>query len=186
VTLSGMDTATPTTAPAVTIPATGEYRIDPARTTVAFATRHLFGLAPVRGTFRLRGGHIRVAEPLGESAARATLDATSFHTGTAARDEQVTSATYLDAARHPDIVFASTGLRRDGDGWVLTGTLTVRGVTRPVPLRVRELSTVGNAAGGVLRVRAAARIDRHEFGITAGRGITGRRLTLSLDVFAAR
>jgi polyisoprenoid-binding protein YceI len=177
-----MDTATPTTAPAVTIPATGEYRIDPARTTVEFATRHLFGLAPVRGTFRLRGGHIRVAEPLGESAALATIDAASFHTGTPARDEQVTSATYLDAARHPDIVFASTGLRRDGDGWVLAGTLTVRGVTRPVPLLVRELSTVGS----VLRVRATAGIDRHAFGITAGRGITGRRLTMSLDVFAAR
>jgi polyisoprenoid-binding protein YceI len=177
-----MNTATPTPAAAVTIPAAGEYRIDPARTTVAFATRHMFGLGPVRGTFRLRGGHVRVAEPLSESAARATIDATSFHTGTAARDAQVTSATYLDAARHPDIVFASTGLRRDGDGWVLAGTLTVRGVTRPVPLHVRELSTVGS----VLRVRATAVVDRREFGITAGRGITGRRLALSLDVFAAR
>lgn len=166
----------------MTIPATGEYRIDPARTTVAFGTRHMFGLAPVRGTFRLRGGHIRVTEPLGESAALATIDAASFHTGTAARDKQVTSATYLDAARHPDIVFASTGLRRDGDGWVLDGTLTVRGVPRPVPLQVSELSTVGS----VLRVRATARVDRREFGITAGRGITGRRLTLNLDVFAAR
>jgi len=174
-----METATRT---AVTIPATGEYRIEPARTTITFATRHLFGVAPVRGTFRLRGGHIRVADPLGESAVRATIDAASFHTGTGARDSQITSATYLDAQRHPDIVFASTGLARDDDGWVLYGTLTVRGVTRPVPLRVTELSTVGS----VLRVRATARVDRYEFGITAGRGITGRRLTMTLDVFAAR
>ena len=170
------------TANAVTIPATGEYRIDPARSTITFATRHLFGLAPVRGTFRLRGGHIRVTEPLASSAARATIDAASFHTGTAARDTHVTSATYLDAARHPDIVFASTALTRDGDDWVLAGTLTVRGVTRPLPVRVSELST----SDGELRLRAAARVDRHEFGITAGRGMTGRRLTLTLDVVAAR
>jgi polyisoprenoid-binding protein YceI len=170
------------TSHAVTIPATGEYRIDPARTTVTFATRHVLGLAPVRGTFPLRGGHIRVAEPLEDSTVRATIDAAGFYSGTAARDATVTSATYLDAARHPDIVFASTALGRDADGWVLAGTLTVRGVTRPVPVRVHELSTVGS----VLRVRASARVDRHEFGITAGRGITGRRITLTLDVFAAR
>lgn len=170
------------TAGAVTIPATGEYRIDPARTTIAFATRHLFGLAPVRGTFRLRGGHIRVAEPLASCAARATIDAASFRTGTAARDSHVTSATYLDAARHPDIVFDSTAMTRDGDDWVLAGTLTVRGVTRPLPVRVLELST----SDGELRLRASARVDRREFGITAGRGMTGRRLTLTLDLVATR
>jgi polyisoprenoid-binding protein YceI len=170
------------TAGPVTIPATGEYRIDPARTTIAFATRHLFGLAPVRGTFRLRGGHLQVAEPLASCAATATIDAASFHTGTVARDSHVTSATYLDARRHPDIVFAATALTRDGDGWVLAGTLTVRGVTRPLPVRVLELST----SDGEVRLRAVARVDRHEFGITAGRGMTGRRLTLTLDVVAAR
>jgi len=168
---------TSTTTEPVTIPAAGGYRIDPARSTVTFSTRHLFGLAPVRGTFRLRSGHIQVDRPE-RSTAEATVAAESFHTGTPARDTQVRSAAYLDADRHPDIVFASTGLSRSGDDWVLEGTLTVRGQTRPLSLRVLSLSPEESG----LRLSAATRVDRYEFGITAGRGITGRRLSLSLDV----
>jgi polyisoprenoid-binding protein YceI len=166
----------------VTVPAAGTYRIDRAHSSITFATRHLFGLAPVRGTFRLRDGHIHVADPLSGSTARAVVAADSFHTGSAARDRQIRSARYLDAAGHPDIAFASTALAREGDGWVLRGSLTVRGRTCPVDVRVLSL----HPAGPVLRLRGQARVDRHDFGITAGRGITGRRLTLTLDVVAAR
>jgi polyisoprenoid-binding protein YceI len=132
----------------------------------------------VRGTFRLRAGDIRVADPVEDSAAHATIDAASFHTGTAARDKAIRSASYLDTERHPDIVFASTRVSDQE----LHGTLTVRGVTRPLTLTVHELSHVD----GELRLTAQARVDRYEFGITAGRGMTGRRLTLTLHVAAAR
>ncbi len=166
----------------VTIPAAGEYRIDPDRTTVSFATRHLFGLAPVRGSFRLREGHITVADPAPGSAVRATIAAGSFHTGTAARDTHVRSARYLDTERHPDIVFASTGVERAGGEWVLHGSLTVCGRSRPLDVRVLAM----RPSGPDLRLTAQARVDRYEFGVTAGRGVAGRRLTLTLEVVAAR
>ncbi len=166
------------TTDAVTIPATGEYRIDPARSSISFTTRHLFGLASVAGTFRLRSGHLQVADRLDESAARAVIAAESFHTGSSTRDDHVRSPRYLDAGAHPDIVFASTGLALTEDGWILRGTLTVRG--RPSPVAVRVLSLGPSGAG--LRLRARARVDRYAFGVTAGRGSTGRRLTLSLDI----
>ncbi|HEY7598016.1 MAG TPA: YceI family protein [Actinophytocola sp.] len=171
---------TSTTTDTVAIPATGEYRVDPDRSTISFATRHLFGLAPVRGTFRLRDGHIRVAGDPAGSAARAVVAADSFHTGSNARDTEVRSAHYLDVDRHPDIVFASTDLERTEGGWVLHGTLTVRGRTNPVPVRILSLATAGQG----VRLRARARVDRYAFGITAGRGLAGRRLTLTLDVVA--
>ncbi|MPZ86266.1 MAG: YceI family protein [Actinophytocola sp.] len=166
----------------VTIPTAGGYRIDPSSTAVSFTTRHMFGLAPVRGTFRLRDGHIQVTDPVAESSVRATIAAESFHTGTSARDTHVVSATYLDAERHPNIVFASTGIARvDGD-WVLRGSLTVRGVTCPLDLRVTQVRE--DRSG--LRLRATARVDRYAFGITAMRGMAGRRLTMTLDVAANR
>jgi polyisoprenoid-binding protein YceI len=166
------------TTDAVTIPRTGEYRIDPGRSAISFATRHLFGLASVRGTFGLRSGHIRVADRLDESAARAVIAADSFGTGSSTRDTQIRSRQYLDAGAHPDITFASTGLALTEDGWLLRGTLTVRGRTSPVPVRI--VSLVPSATG--FRLRARARVDRYAFGITAGRGITGRHLTLTLDI----
>jgi polyisoprenoid-binding protein YceI len=166
------------TTDAVTIPGTGEYRIDPGRSAISFATRHLFGLAPVHGTFALRSGHIRVADRLDESAAHAVIAADSFHTESSIRDSQIRSREFLDAGAHPDITFTSTGLALTEDGWILGGTLTVRGRTSPVPVRI--VSLVPSGAG--FRLRARARVDRYAFGITAGRGMIGRRLTLTLDI----
>jgi hypothetical protein len=35
-------------------PPAGQYALDPARTSVSFVTRHMFGLAPARGTLAAR------------------------------------------------------------------------------------------------------------------------------------
>ena len=56
-----------TPATAVQIPAAGIYQLDPAASTVTFATRHIFGLAPVKGTFRLVSGQIAIADPVTSS-----------------------------------------------------------------------------------------------------------------------
>ncbi|PXY30349.1 hypothetical protein BAY59_14205 [Prauserella coralliicola] len=166
----------------VEIPAEGGYRIDPENSTITFVTRHLFGLAPVRGSFALGDGHIEVAEPVTESSARAAIPAASVDTRNAARDTTVRSAQYLDAENHPRIGFVSTGLDHGDGGWILHGELTVRGTTRPLDVRVERL----RADGGRIRLRASAEVDRYAFGITAMKGMTGRRLTLTLDVTAVR
>lgn len=81
----------------VRIPAVGEYRIDVADSTVTFRTRHIFGMAPVSGSFRLREGHIRVAEEVTESTAYAAISAASFHTGLSNRDSMIRSLADHDA-----------------------------------------------------------------------------------------
>ena len=161
-----------------TTPQLGRYEIDTRSSTVRFRTRHLFGLGPVRGSFAIRAGTVDIAEPLAGSRIRAEIDAASFRTGNAARDAAVRSARFLDAGTHPDMTFASEWT----DGSTLTGTLTVRGVTRPVTLSV-EQSTVAPES---FTVRAAARIDRTEFGVTASRGLAGRYLDLTLEVRCLR
>jgi polyisoprenoid-binding protein YceI len=65
---------------------------------------------------------------------------------------------------------------------VLHGALTVRGRTTPLEVHVDEMRQDGSR----LRIRASALVDRYEFGITAMKGMTGRRLTLRLDVTANR
>jgi polyisoprenoid-binding protein YceI len=167
---------------AVEIPPPGDYRIDGRRSTVTFTTRHLFGLAPVRGTFALRDGRIRVADPVYDSTVGATISAGSVDTGLAARDVTVRSERYLDTEHHPDITFASTGVEQADQFWVLHGSLTVRGRTRLIEVRVDEV----HPAGSGLRLWASAEVDRYEFGLTAMKGVTGRRLALRLDVTAER
>jgi len=100
----------------------------------------------------------------------------------AARDAAVRSDRLLAVAAHPDIVFTSDRLAIEAGSWTLHGSLSVRGVARPVVLRVEGAVTTGNR----LRLRASARIDRYEFGVTKARGLAARHLDLTLDIVADR
>jgi polyisoprenoid-binding protein YceI len=159
-------------------PRLGRYEIDPGRSIVRFRTRHLFGLAPVRGTFAIRGGTIDVAEPATASTVRAEIDAASFRTGNPVRDKTVRSARFLDVAQHPAMTFSSERLTPA----TLSGTLTVHGVTRPVELSIDQLDVRPDA----FTARASAAVDRTDFGVTASRGMAGARLHLTLEIQCVR
>lgn len=159
-------------------PQLGRYRIDPDGSSVTFRTRHLFGLAPVRGRFAIRAGTVDVTEPLTSSRIYTEIEAASFRTGNPVRDAQVRSARFLAADAHPVLAFSSEGL----DGQVLAGTLTVRGVSRPVSV----LTEVTGADRQSFTARATVRIDRYDFGVTASRGLAGRYLDMTLEVRCVR
>jgi polyisoprenoid-binding protein YceI len=168
------------TAVIATTPQPGHYDIEPGRSRVTFATRHLFGLGRVKGSFAVRGGTADIADPVGASAIHAEIESGSFRTGNPARDQAVLSPRFLDAAGHPVITFVSDGI--DADGQALTGALTVRGTTRPVTLAV----TSCEAAHGSFTIQATTRIDRTEFGITAARGLAARYLALTVEIQCTR
>jgi polyisoprenoid-binding protein YceI len=188
------------TEPAVitTTPQPGHYDIDPDRSHVTFATRHLFGLGRVKGSFAVRGGAADVADPIGASAIYAEIETASFRTSSRPRDHSVLSPRFLDPAGHPVMTFRSDridgqqGLEPSGGsrgvappgqpGQVLTGTLTVRGTTGPVTLTVTRCEV----SRGSFTARATARIDRTEFGITAARGLAARYLDLTVEVRCTR
>jgi polyisoprenoid-binding protein YceI len=148
--------------------------IDASDSAVTFRTRHLFGLAPVRGSFAIRYGTVDVAEPAAESGAYAEIETASFRTGSGPRDRAVRSARFLDAGRHPVMIFRS---ERIADR-VIDGTLTVAGVTRPVRMAVERVDVSPRS----FAVRATVRIDRVEFGVAASRGLAGRYLDVALEV----
>lgn len=75
----------------VQLPPAGTYEVDPARSSLTFTTRHMFGLGKVTGTFQLESGTVTVAEPVTRSTAQAVVEAGSFRTGTPRRDDHVRS-----------------------------------------------------------------------------------------------
>jgi polyisoprenoid-binding protein YceI len=184
-----------TTAP--TTPRPGRYAVDPARSSLSFRTRHLFGLLPVRGTFAVRGGTVEVAEPFTASRVRAEVDADSFRTGNSGRDTAVRSARFLDTGRHPLITFTAENVgtaaltsplnaestRSDGARpATVDGTLTACGVTQPLTLAIGHAEVLADA----FTVRARTRIDRTAFGVTASRGLAGRHLDVTLEIRCVR
>jgi polyisoprenoid-binding protein YceI len=169
-----------TSAVMTTTPQPGHYDIDPSRSRVTFATRHLFGLGRVKGSFAVRGGTADVADPIAASAIYAEIETASFHTKNPARDRSVLSPRFLGPAGHPVMIFRSD--RIEAEGQVLTGTLTVRGTARPVTLAVTQCE----ASRGSFTARATTRIDRTEFGITAARGLAARCLDLTVEIQCKR
>jgi polyisoprenoid-binding protein YceI len=140
----------------------------------------LFGLARVSGSFAIRGGTADIADPVAASAIHAEIETASFRTNSRSRDSSVLSRRFLDPASHPVMTFRSDQV--EAASQILTGTLTVRGTTRPVTLTVTRCQV----SRGYFTACAAARIDRTEFGITAARGLAARYLDLTVEVQCTR
>ena len=171
-----------TSTAAVQIPAAGTYQLDPAASTVTFTTRHLFGLAPVTGTFQLISGQITITDPLTSSTASAVIDAASFATGNPRRDQDVKSATLLHVTDHPQITFQSTELVQEGAAWQLRGQITARGTSAPAELTITEAA----ASDDVLQIRAITRVDRYAHGLTKAKGRAARHLDMEITARATR
>jgi polyisoprenoid-binding protein YceI len=139
--------------------AAGTWTIDPAHSSVNFVVRHL--MSRVRGTFSDVSGQISTTAEVSGSAAAAVIAVPSVSTGNEMRDNHLRSADFFDAGRYPQMRFASTALRRAGTGpdagWVLSGELTIRAVTRPVDLEVEFLGTDPDGLQGEPRIGFSAR-----------------------------
>jgi polyisoprenoid-binding protein YceI len=169
--------------PSVQAPASGTYRVRQQQSTVSYSGRHMFGLGTVHATFAVTSGEVLVRDPVTDSTVIVNVDPATFSSGNAKRDRDVVSASLLDCATHPDISFASRGLREDGDRWVLSGTVTAHGTAVPVDVVIDRMVPEGNG----MRVHARAdHLDRHAFAITGSKGMVGRYLDLDFDMLAER
>ena len=107
------------------------------------------------------------------------------------RDDHIRSADFFDAANHPTITFASTGLRYEDGEFFIDGELTIRGNTRPVTLTLTEPAFGPSPQGGVKAgFSAAVEVDRHDFGVSyngpiPGGGVAlGDKVQITIDVEA--
>ncbi|MCM3844999.1 YceI family protein [Pseudonocardia sp. DR1-2] len=152
---------------ATTIPGyvVGTWDIDPVHSDVAFVVRHMM-VSKVRGRFEKVSGELVTAERLEDSTVTATIDASSITTGNDQRDGHIRSADFFEVEKYPEWTFRSTGIAAKGEDYVLTGDLTLKGVTKPVELDL-ELNGFGPDAWGGTRAGFTAKttIKRSEFGV---------------------
>lgn len=156
------------------------YVVDPARSQVRFhATSRLMD---ADGRFTRFGGEVRLDDGrLATAAARLTAEVASLDTGIGLRDTHLRSADFLDAERHPRATFVTTGVRPAGDRLVVSGELTIRGVTRPVTLPVTATLT-----GTTLRVGGELTLNRRHFGVAYQSRLNpvGDEVKVSFDLVA--
>ncbi|WP_407565035.1 YceI family protein [Streptomyces sp. 184] len=166
---------------------TGTWTIDPVHSDVSFVVRHL-GVTRVRGTFDHVEGTIVTAEDPLKSQVNAVIKTTSVNTRNDMRDDHVRTADFLDVENHPEMTFTSTGIRAEGDVYLIDGDLTLRGVTRPVTLETE----VGGFGPGmqeghtVAGFSASTEISRTDFGVTGGAAgaAVSDKIKITLDIEA--
>jgi polyisoprenoid-binding protein YceI len=176
-----------------TVPSPGTFVLDAAHTTVGFVARHLM-VTKVRGRFEQVEGSIEIGQDPLSSAATATIATASITTGSPDRDGHLRSGDFLAIDEHPAITFASTSVRHvGGNEFVVTGNLTIKGVTRVVDLDVEFDGVTRDPWGGErIAVTATTEIDREDFGITwnvaleSGGVLVSRKVRLEIEAQAVR
>jgi len=143
----------------------GSWTIDPLHSEVGFSVRHMM-VSKVRGKFTKFSGELLTAENPLASSVTAEIDLSSIETGAEQRDAHLRSPDFFDTDNHPVMTYRSTGVRAKGDDYVLDGELTLKGVTRQVPLHL-EINGFGPDPYGGTRAgfTATAEINRQDFGV---------------------
>ncbi|MDX1631949.1 MAG: YceI family protein, partial [Thermoanaerobaculia bacterium] len=122
-------------------PPSGRYEIRSSDSYVGYRVYKL-GMVPIRGQFGSVRGEIVVDPGRPErSRAEVTVSLASLESGKEERTETLLSEDFFHADRFPEMRFLSRRVRRNADGrWLVSGDLTIRGVTRTVtvPVEIRR------------------------------------------------
>jgi polyisoprenoid-binding protein YceI len=180
------------TAPPVTGYLAGTWDIDTVHSEVGFSVRHLM-VSKVRGRFGEFSGSVVTADNPLDSTVEATVALSSISTGNDDRDAHLRSSDFFDVDQHTTLEYRSTGIRYDDDeGFVIDGDLTLRGVTKQVPLKLEIHGFQPETPFGDTRAgfTATGELDRRDFGVSfnmplEGGGVgLGNKVELTLEIEA--
>ena len=138
----------------------GSWALDSSRSQVELETRHTWGLRPIHGVFGQVTGDGTVTAD-GQVTGTLAVAAGSIDTKSKMRDKDLRSAKLFDVASHPDITYTVDGMQAADGGVRVTGSLTVRGHTRPLSFDAKV-----SAAKDEVRLDAEVPVNRAEFGLT--------------------
>jgi len=152
--------------PAAAMAAT--YRIDTAHTYPQFEIRHL-QFSMLHGQFNHATGTITMDRAKHLGSVDVTVRIKSLDTGDAQRDKDLLAPDFFDAAKYPAMSYHSTKVEYTGKhSAVVHGKLTLKGVTKPLTLRVTRIHCGPNPFGGGERCGfdAQGKLDRTAFGVS--------------------
>lgn len=173
---------------------TGEYTIDPGHSRIGFVARHAM-VTKVRGSFTRFAGtaHFDAHKPA-RSTAHIVIETQSIDTSNAQRDAHLRSNEFLAIDAFPEITFTSTAVEQRGEeDFIVTGDLTVKGVSKPVVIDFTYQGTAKDPYGNVRAgFEGTATINRRDFGVTTnialetGGVLVGDKIALEFDISLIR
>lgn len=169
----------------------GTWAIDPVHSEVGFTVRHL--MSKVRGSFTDFTGEIITTDDIVDSSVSVTIKSGSITTHNEQRDGHLRSPDFFDPEKGGELTFVSTTITESGDGYVITGDLTINGITKSVDLASEFLGVGANAYGGILLgAEASTSISRKDFNVSfnipldGGTFVIGDKIDITLSIEATQ
>jgi polyisoprenoid-binding protein YceI len=170
-------------------PLIATYSADPDHSSIAFALRHM-SVATFRGSFSDVEASVAVADDGSLSLSGAAQVRSISIVSPPEFRNHVLGADFLDAVRHPVIVFRSDPAPLEEDGSIaVAGQLTIRNVTRGVVATGTWSAPVEDPYGNMrAAVQLTTTVDRRDYGMTwnaplpKGGDALGTQVTVTVDL----
>lgn len=161
------------------------YAIDPEHTYPSLEFPHM-GISTWRGKFKKTRGTITLDRTARSGIVNVTVESASIDFGHRLMNDIALTADWLDVDMNPTMQYAGT-IRFEGEApAAVDGRLTLKGVTRPVALRIESFRCTRHPIlrRQVCGADASGTLDRSEFGMTQPVGEGGNRITMRIQVEA--
>ena len=164
----------------------GNYVLDQGHSEIGFVARHAM-ITKVRGEFTDYDADFTVDEN-GDHSLRAVIKSDSVTTGSADRDGHLKSADFFDVGNYPEITFVAKNSTFVAQHGVVTGELTIKGITKVVDLDVEVFGQETDPFGNVrLGFEANTEINRKDFNIdwnaplNTGGVLVSEKITINIE-----
>ena len=164
------------------------YTVDGTHTFPNFSYNH-FGLSTQISKFDRTTGTVTLDKEAKTGAVDITIDMTSVNTGYSTFDEHIQGEDFLDTAKYPTATFKSTKVSFDGDKpATIDGDLTIKGVTKPVTLKVSHFTTMPHPMlkKDTIGANASTVIKRSEFNAGKHAPYVGDEVTITVSLEAIK
>ena len=162
--------------------ASGTYNFDKAHSSIGFRVKHM-GLVEVPGYFRDFTGAVNYdMKDATKSTVEFTAKMDSVDTGVAPRDKHLKSADFFEIEKYPEMTFKSTKVEKKGKNLMVTGDLTMKGVTKSISFPVTVAGFLKDERGTKMGAIAETTINRRDFGVNYGKNLPNGVPMLSDDI----
>ena len=173
---------------------TGTYTVDAAHSRFGFVARHAM-VTKVRGSFNeFTASAVVDGDDPTRSSVQVSLDVASVDTRNKMRDDHLRTNDFLDVENFPAITFTSTKVDYDGGNeFVLTGDLTIKGVTKSITFPLEFQGAAKDPFGNErIGFEGSASLLRSEFGVTynaaleTGGVLVSDKIALEFEISAVK
>lgn len=165
------------------------YKIDPLHSDIAFKVKHMM-ISTVNGCFQKFHATMESSnQDFSDAKITFECDVDSIYTNISDRDAHLKSPDFFSSDEYPKITYTSTSIEKDGEDYIVTGDLTIRGITRPVVLdgsyNGNDVDLYGQTKHGF---ELTGKINRSDYGLAfnllsgKGNALVGDEIKLLISI----